>query len=250
VLFDQGKPVGTASLAHDDLAPRRDLTPWLAGVFVEPAYRGCGFASLLVRQDEAFALAASVPTLWLYTWTAESLYARLGWQRVGLATNRGEEVVLMSRHLSDRYSSQWLSVFDNFPIWILLSDRGIPECIEITSIDLDPNPSGRRAGRHSPFADTGLPINEVKGISVVDIRQLGKPSSEALSYILYANISRPKRWRASRLLKHTIIGKEAHDGLVLTVRVSLQEFAVFGDFVLRRYRTIIVEDEDHILVNW
>src|SRR5450631_1843844 len=38
VLFDQDRPPGTASLAHDDLAGRRDLTPWLAGVFVEPAY--------------------------------------------------------------------------------------------------------------------------------------------------------------------------------------------------------------------
>src|SRR5580704_9005186 len=101
VLFDQDKPVGTASLCHDDLASRRDLTPWLAGVFVEPAYRGRGFASLLVRRVEAFASAASVPTLWLYTWTAESLYARLGWERVGLETNKGEQVVLMSRRLSD-----------------------------------------------------------------------------------------------------------------------------------------------------
>jgi GNAT superfamily N-acetyltransferase len=101
VLFDHDKPVGTASLSHDDLASRRDLTPWLAGVFVEPAYRGRGYATALVRRVEAFASVASVPTLWLYTWTAESLYARLGWHRVGLETNRGEEVVLMSRRLSD-----------------------------------------------------------------------------------------------------------------------------------------------------
>jgi GNAT superfamily N-acetyltransferase len=101
VLFDQDRPVGTASLAHDDLASRRDLTPWLAGVFVEPAYRGRGYATLLVRQVEAFASASSVPVLWLYTWTAESLYATLGWKRVGTETNRGAEVVLMSRRLSD-----------------------------------------------------------------------------------------------------------------------------------------------------
>jgi GNAT superfamily N-acetyltransferase len=101
VLLDQDRPVGTASLSHDDLASRRDLTPWLAGVFVEPAHRGRGYASVLVRRVEAFASAASVPTLWLYTWTAESLYARLGWERVGPETDRGEEVMLMSRRLSD-----------------------------------------------------------------------------------------------------------------------------------------------------
>jgi GNAT superfamily N-acetyltransferase len=101
VLFEQDRPVGTASLTHNDLAARRDLTPWLAGVFVEPAYRGRGYATALVRQVETFATATAVPTLWLYTWTAEPLYARLGGRRVGLEINRAQEVVLMLRHLSD-----------------------------------------------------------------------------------------------------------------------------------------------------
>lgn len=100
VLFDGETPVGTASLAHKDLAARPDLTPWLAGVFVEPAYRGRGHAVSLVRHVEAFAAAASVPLLWLYTWTAEPLYARLGWEKVGLERDKGQEVVLMRRLLS------------------------------------------------------------------------------------------------------------------------------------------------------
>ncbi|HEY0423159.1 MAG TPA: GNAT family N-acetyltransferase [Rhodopila sp.] len=103
VLLDQGRPVGTASLAHADLAARPDLTPWLAGVFVEPASRGLGYATALVRCVEAFASAASVPALWLYTWTAEPLYARLGWHRVGLEKDRDQTVVLMTRRLSDRF---------------------------------------------------------------------------------------------------------------------------------------------------
>jgi hypothetical protein len=48
---------------------------------------------------EAFAQATSVPKLWLFTWTAEPLYAGLGWKRVGLETNHGDDVVLMSRRL-------------------------------------------------------------------------------------------------------------------------------------------------------
>ena len=63
VLFDQGVPVGTASLAHKDLEARSDLTPWLAGVFVQPAFCGRGYATALVRRVEAFAVAASVPVL-------------------------------------------------------------------------------------------------------------------------------------------------------------------------------------------
>jgi len=100
VLFDRDGPAGTASLAHEDLDARPDLTPWLAGVLVQPAFRGRGYATALVQRVEAFAAAASVPVLWLYTATAEPLYARLGWRRAGLERDGGKEVVLMKRVLS------------------------------------------------------------------------------------------------------------------------------------------------------
>ncbi len=102
VLFEQGRPVGTASLAARDLETRPDLTPWLAGVFIDPAFRGRGYATALVRQVEAFAMSASLPALWLYTSTAELLYARLGWQKVEVKENRGSEVVLMRRCLAGK----------------------------------------------------------------------------------------------------------------------------------------------------
>ncbi|WP_158744116.1 GNAT family N-acetyltransferase [Acidisphaera sp. L21] len=100
VLLEGERPVGTAALSYDDLKSRPDLTPWLASVVVEPDSRGKGYAIALVRRVEAMAREAGVQTLWLFTWTAEPLYARLGWQRVGLETNRGREVVLMKRDLT------------------------------------------------------------------------------------------------------------------------------------------------------
>lgn len=100
VLFDGGEPAGTAALIRSDLEARPDLTPWLAGLWVQPAYRGRGHAAALVRCVEAFATAASVPVLWLYTSTAEPLYARLGWKRAGVEQERGQEVALMRRDLS------------------------------------------------------------------------------------------------------------------------------------------------------
>ncbi len=41
----------------------------------------------------------------LYTWTAEPLYARLGWRRAGLETDqkKGREAVLMTRRMSIGY---------------------------------------------------------------------------------------------------------------------------------------------------
>lgn len=101
VLFDHDQPVGTAGLVRSDLDTRPDLTPWLAGVFVQPAFRGRGYATALIRRVEAFAVAASVPVLWLYTSTAEPFYVRLGWQRVGVEQENGNDVVLMRRSLSE-----------------------------------------------------------------------------------------------------------------------------------------------------
>src|SRR4051812_27947910 len=54
VRFEGDRPVGTASLAHQDLDSRPDLTPWLAGVYVVPDARGRGHAEALVRQVEDF----------------------------------------------------------------------------------------------------------------------------------------------------------------------------------------------------
>jgi len=101
VLFDHDQPAGTVGLVRTDLETRPDLTPWLAGLFVAPAFRGRGYATALVRRVEAFARAASVPVLWLDTATAEPFYVRLGWHRVGMEQDGGHEVVLMRRCLSE-----------------------------------------------------------------------------------------------------------------------------------------------------
>jgi GNAT superfamily N-acetyltransferase len=100
VLFDGEQPAGTAGLMRRDLESRPDLTPWLGGVYVAPAFRARGHASALVRQVEDFARAASVPVLWLYTLHAEGLYLRLGWQRAGVEQEDGHDVILMRRALS------------------------------------------------------------------------------------------------------------------------------------------------------
>jgi predicted N-acetyltransferase YhbS len=100
VLFDDDVPVGTASLVTSDLPSRPDLTPWLASVLVRPQFRGRGYSAPLVKHVEE-AAAASATVLWLYTWSAERVYDRLGWERVGQErdTDRNIEVVLMKRKL-------------------------------------------------------------------------------------------------------------------------------------------------------
>ncbi len=100
VLLASDEPIGMASLAERDLDERPDLSPWLAGVFiVEPARRR-GHAARLVAAVEQLAASASIPTLWLYTRTAERIYARLGWCFVETLQHRGIDHALMRRDLT------------------------------------------------------------------------------------------------------------------------------------------------------
>jgi len=102
ILLADGQPVGTASLAARDLDERADLSPWLAGVFVLPAARRQAHAARLVAAVEAECRAASIPTLWLYTRTAERLYARHGWRTVESFQRKGNAHALMRRDLFER----------------------------------------------------------------------------------------------------------------------------------------------------
>jgi GNAT superfamily N-acetyltransferase len=95
VLLHGGVPLGTATLQHHDLDLRPDLTPWLAGVYIEPAFRGRGFAAALVGRVVEAARAASVITLWLYTRSAEGLYRRLGWLASETLQRHGRPVTVM-----------------------------------------------------------------------------------------------------------------------------------------------------------
>lgn len=99
VLLVDDQPVGTASLTAHDLQERPDLTPWLAGVFVAPHARGQGYAARLIAAVEQEARAASIATLWLYTNTAERIYARAGWKTVETIAHDGKPFALMRRDL-------------------------------------------------------------------------------------------------------------------------------------------------------
>jgi GNAT superfamily N-acetyltransferase len=99
VLLDSGIPAAAAALVAADLEARPDLSPWLAEVYVLPAFRGRGHAVRLVRRVEGACRAAGIATLWLNTAHAAGLYARLGWQEAGEARHNGHPVTIMRRDL-------------------------------------------------------------------------------------------------------------------------------------------------------
>jgi GNAT superfamily N-acetyltransferase len=99
VVLDREIPVATASFVTTDLASRPDLTPWLAGVYVDPPHRGRGHAARVVRRVEEAARDAKTQTLWLHTRDAQGLYAKLGWETAGPEVDHDMPVTLMRRRL-------------------------------------------------------------------------------------------------------------------------------------------------------
>ena len=98
IAVDGSQLLGSATLAEFDMETRRDLTPWMADVFVAPEFRRCGIASALVHRIVGEAADLGVAKLYLWTTGAmrEALYAGLGWSVLERPMYQGVERALMS----------------------------------------------------------------------------------------------------------------------------------------------------------
>jgi GNAT superfamily N-acetyltransferase len=101
VLMQGETPVGMVSIVEHDLDVRPELAPWLASLVVDRAARGRGHSRTLVKFIEGFARANGIETLWLFTWSAEGLYAKLGWRAAERLERNGREIVVMNKNLVD-----------------------------------------------------------------------------------------------------------------------------------------------------
>jgi len=82
VALEEGQCVGTVSLFTGDLPARRDLTPWLAALYVPPEARERGVGRSLVGECLQRAAAFGYKTVYLRTEHAAAFYRRLGWEVV------------------------------------------------------------------------------------------------------------------------------------------------------------------------
>lgn len=87
--------LGSAMLVDEDMTTRKDLSPWLGGVYVTPSQRGRGIGTALTRHAMEQAAKMGIPLLWLYTPASRYLYERLGWQYVSEEDYLGENVTIM-----------------------------------------------------------------------------------------------------------------------------------------------------------
>jgi ribosomal protein S18 acetylase RimI-like enzyme len=93
IVAEQGQGlVGFAEVLCSNLsAPVPSISGGeLVRLYVQPRAQGTGMGSILIRQAEQLALAASLPSLWLSVWednaAALAFYRRRGYAEVGVAT--------------------------------------------------------------------------------------------------------------------------------------------------------------------
>ncbi len=100
VLLDDDALLGSVSLLDDDASQFRDLSPWLANLFVAPPARGRGLGAQLVAAAVDHARGMNVPRLYLFTPDHATFYARLGWSLLGSRMLGPREVTLMAIELA------------------------------------------------------------------------------------------------------------------------------------------------------
>jgi GNAT superfamily N-acetyltransferase len=99
VALDGGRVIGTGCLKVHDMDTRIELTPWLAGIYVEWSQRRKGVGSRLVSALEGIAKNFGTQRLYLYTPQSAGFYTRLGWAEYQRTTYKGQSVTIMEKIL-------------------------------------------------------------------------------------------------------------------------------------------------------
>ena len=113
VAFGRATLVGTVCLKTYDMDTRADLSPWLAGLYVDAPWRGKGIGTALVRAIEGKAKDLGIRRLHLYTPSAESFYSRMAWRATGTTVYHGTTVTIMEKEM--RAASKGIVGQDSIP---------------------------------------------------------------------------------------------------------------------------------------
>ncbi len=78
VILDDTQYVGTFSLWNCDLQSRQDLSPWLGGIVVDPAYRGQGMGLYIQKEAKRILINEGIHEAYLFT-EMIGFYEKTGW---------------------------------------------------------------------------------------------------------------------------------------------------------------------------
>jgi GNAT superfamily N-acetyltransferase len=104
VLSVDGQPAATAGLCqvmniHNVQPHLQRHGPWVARLYTAPAFRNRGFAQQLLAFIEQRAKASGFDKIYLYTYTAEFLYKKLGWTTFEQVPYKGHDTAVMAKNI-------------------------------------------------------------------------------------------------------------------------------------------------------
>jgi len=79
---ENGDLLGFAGIVEYDMETNKDLTPWISGVFVLPAFRCKGIGGQIVKRLEKIAIDLGYKNLYLFTLDKVSFYSNLSWTKI------------------------------------------------------------------------------------------------------------------------------------------------------------------------
>jgi GNAT superfamily N-acetyltransferase len=99
-----GSPIATGGVYNHvgllDYDPRyKKYGPWLALVYTSPENRKKGYGAILCEKIQDLSKEFGLNEIFLFTFTAESLYKKLGWQEIERLNYKGKDTVIMKKEL-------------------------------------------------------------------------------------------------------------------------------------------------------
>ena len=91
-----------ARLIKCDMDTRKDLSPWLASVFVVRQFRNNGVGRALCASLILEANKLDFSSLYLFTPNMESFYKKQGWEIIEQTIYRNENVLIMRINTSEQ----------------------------------------------------------------------------------------------------------------------------------------------------
>ena len=100
VAIDSGKVIGMISLKASDFKSHPNLSPWLAGLYVDKLQRREGVGTKLVHEIEKLAARLGASELFLVTDNAEGFYLKLGWNVHERTVSQDLSVTVMKKEIA------------------------------------------------------------------------------------------------------------------------------------------------------
>ncbi|MGO4449975.1 GNAT family N-acetyltransferase [Phyllobacterium sp. TAF24] len=98
VALVSGIPSGLVLLIDNDLDSHEHLTPWLASLYVAPAFRNKGIGKQLIAVAEEAARSQGHEELYLYT-DKPDYYRSVGWQPHEELAGENQGMTILNRNL-------------------------------------------------------------------------------------------------------------------------------------------------------